>query len=103
MIQGTTPTFSFTLPFDVDAVKSAEFTIEYFSGSKKSLILKEKADGVHEGSRMTFQLSQEETLKLPANSWVNVQLRVLTVDGKALATSPGRVEIKKLLKEGVIK
>lgn len=101
MIPGTTPYVRCNLPFEADVITKAEFTIEYFAGSKRELIVKHLNDSVPDGQCLYFPLTQEETLKFPDNSWVNMQLRVLTVDGKALATSPYRVPVGRLLNGGV--
>lgn len=102
MIPGTTPYVRCNLPFGVDMITKAEFTIEYFAGSKRELIVKHLSDSVSDGPCLYFPLTQEETLKFPDNSWVNIQLRLLTTDGKVLATSPHREPVGRLLIGGVI-
>ena len=101
-VQGTTPSVQYPLPFDSDVLKSAELTVEYYSGSSKNQIVKSLRDSVCEGQFISFSFTQEETLKIPAPSTVKLQLRVLTFDNVALATIPCSVQMENLLKGGVI-
>lgn len=102
MIQGTTPTLLFNLPFSASIIKSAEITIKYIDDFKKVLIIKELCDCECGETSIGTRLTQEETLQFPAPATVQVQLRVLTTDDIALATEPYAVKVKKLLADGVI-
>ena len=102
MIQGTTPTLLFNLPFQASIIKSAEITIKYVDDFKKVLITKGLEDCELGETSIGTRLTQEETLQFPAPSSVKVQLRVLTTDDIALATDPCIVRVKKLLADGVI-
>jgi hypothetical protein len=98
MIRGTTPTFTFNLPFEVSNVKAAYITIR----SKRVEIEKNLASCVLNGTTITTTLTQEETLRLPRSKQAEIQLRVLTKDNSALATSIFTVQVEDILKEGVI-
>ena len=104
MIRGTTPTLLFNLPFLSTVIKSAEITIKYIDDFKKILITKTLDKGECELGEKSIgtRLTQEETLQFPAPASVQVQLRILTTDGLALATEPETVSVKKLLADGVI-
>ena len=102
MIRGTTPTLLFNLPFQASLIKSAEITIKYIDDFKKTLITKTLEDCELGETSIGTRLTQEETLQLPAPASVLVQLRILTIDDKALATEVYTVKVKKLLAEGVI-
>lgn len=102
MIKGTTPTLHFNIPIEASAIKSAEIVVEYVDDNKQVLIVKEKSDCVIGENCISTSLTQEETLQLPAPSFVHIQLRVLTTDEIALATEAVKVSVKRLLKEGVI-
>lgn len=102
MIQGTTPTLLFNLPFSASLIKSAEITIKYIDDFKRILIKKELCDCELGEASIGARLTQEETLQFPAPSSVFVQLRILTTDDIALATEPYSVRVKKLLADGVI-
>lgn len=53
---------------------------------------------------LSVRLPQEETLKLIAqrNLRAEIQLRVLTRDGEALASNIETVDVGRILKDGVI-
>ena len=102
MIKGTTPTLHYNLPFESSIIKSAEIVVEYVDANKKVHIIKQLEDCTLGDKYIEAMLTQEETLQLPAPSSVEVQLRILTTDGTALATIPEKVTVKRLLKEDVI-
>ena len=103
MIQGTTPTLRFNLPFGTSSIEKAEIVVEYVDANKKTQIVKESADCKFGSDYIEAKLTQEETLSIPAPATVCVQLRVLTKDGTALATVVKCVSVKRLLKGAVIK
>lgn len=98
MIRGTTPTFTFNLPFDTSLVKKAFITIR----SKGVEVEKGIEDCVLDGTTIGTSLTQEETLRLPKNRQAEIQLRVLTKDNVALATEIYAIQVADILKEGVI-
>lgn len=102
MIRGTTPTLEFVLPIETNAIISAEVMVQYVDKHKEITITKTLDECNVGDNTITARLTQEETLKLPAPSTVDVQLRVLTDDGTALATEVKKVSVKRLLKESVI-
>lgn len=102
MIKGTTPTIRYNLPFQSSLIKTAEIVLAYVDSNKQVLIVKDKSVCTLGEDSIEAVLTQEETLQLPAPSTVEVQLRILTVDGTALATVPEKVLVKRLLKEDVI-
>ena len=102
MIKGTTPTLQFNLPIETSTLKAAEVMVQYVDNNKEVTIVK-TLDECEVGEKtITAQLTQEETLQLPAPSSVSVQLRVLTLDDVALASVIFTTTVKRLLKEGVI-
>jgi hypothetical protein len=103
MIKGTTPTLQFNLPFGTESIKSAEVVIEYTVANLKYFITKTVRDCQIAEKSLSVTLTQEETLRLPAPSQVNIQLRVLTNNDVALATAIYRVTVDRLLKEDVLK
>ena len=102
MIQGTTPTLHFNLPFQASLIKSAEITLQYTDSYKNVLIVKTLNDCELGETSISTRLTQEETLQLPAPATAKVQLRILTNDDVALATEPLKVSVEKLLKKDVI-
>lgn len=102
MIKGTTPTLQFNLPIDTSTLKAAEVMVRYVDNNKEVTIIKTLDECDATENTITAMLTQEETLKIPAPSIVEVQLRVLTVENVALASDIFTTTVKRLLKEGVI-
>lgn len=102
MIQGTTPILQFKLPIATSMIKAAEVMVRYVDNNKEVTLVKTLPDCEVTANTITAKLTQEETLKLPAPSNVEVQLRVLTVDDVALASVIFTTTVKRLLKDGVI-
>lgn len=99
MYRGTTPTLSFKLPFDTSDLSAAWVTL---AQDGRVIIDKPMSDCVLEGNVLAVTLTQEETLKLTAENRTEVQLRVKTTDGIAMASTIWRVEAEKILKDEVI-
>lgn len=101
MIRGTTPVLEFTLPFDTDLLEEAYVTI-----SQRGAVVIEKSidECTLKRDMLSVRLSQEETLELIAqrNLRTEIQLRVLTRDGEALASNIETVDVGRILKDGVI-
>ena len=105
MIRGTTPTLEFRLPFLASLIKSAQILVSYVDDYKEVVIEKKLDECVLEGTTISTELTQEETLAFPAPTTASVQLRVVVdQDGKdtTLATDIYKVKVKKLLKDGVL-
>ena len=102
MIQGTTPTLYFNLPFQASLIKSAEITLQYTDSYKNVLIVKTLDDCELGETSISTRLTQEETLRLPAPATARVQLRILTIDDVALATIKHKISVKELMKKDVI-
>ena len=99
MIRGTTPTLEFTLPFDVGILAEAWVTM----AQKGEVVLdKQLSECQCGGNVLTVKLTQEETLSLKCNCLTEIQIRVRTVDGNALASKVMSVSPDRILKDGVI-
>lgn len=99
MYRGTTPTLRFTLPFDTSELAAAWVTL---AQSGKVVIDKPMADCVLDGYTLSVTLTQQETIRLTAENRTDIQLRVRTTDGAALASAIFREETDRILKDGVI-
>ena len=99
MYRGTTPTLKFTLPFDTSTLDAVWVTI---AQGGKVIINKEKSDCDLKGTDISVTLTQTETLALTAGNKTEIQLRVLTTDGLALASEIFRENTDYILKDGVI-
>lgn len=101
MIRGTTPVLEFTLPFETDLLKEAYVTI----AQRGTVVIEKNIDECTlKHDMLSVRLPQEETLKLIAqrNLRAEIQLRVLTRDGEALASNIETVDVGRILKDGVI-
>lgn len=90
MRKGTTPIFEFELPsdFDISAIENAKATFS-FDGDVK--VEKYLCDCKQDGHVLKFKLTQEETFLFECNSYVSIQLRVVTVAGEAFTSDPFEV------------
>ena len=99
MIRGTTPKLEFTIPFDTDQLAEAYITIS----QKGSIVIdKPLSEITCDGNVMSLHLTQEETLKLKADSIAEIQIRVRTNSGEALASNIIQVSTERILKDGEI-
>lgn len=98
MIQGTTPTHLFKLPFHADEISALRIVYE-----QKGKVVLSKEDGYElEDSEAKLTLSQEETLMFDANVPVRIQLHALNIEDKAFASKPISVPVHILLDRRVI-
>lgn len=110
MYRGTTPTFHLYLDTDLDKdlleamwvtfkAPAAEVTKDFMDGDISVTI---QEGGEYDGQwHVVCQLTQEESLDFYKGS-IEVQVRFRLSNGKAYATNIPRVDIEKILKEGVI-
>lgn len=96
MIRGTTPTHTFTLPFGSDVI--ASLRIIYAQDGD----VKITRNTVPEGNNATVVLTQEETLSLDCDKYVEIQIRVLTLGGEALSSDIIRVSVERCLEDEVL-
>lgn len=93
MIRGTTPSFTFKLPFPVAALANAKLTIR----QGETTLEKKLCDCEAGENILAFKLTQEETFLFDCHSFVKVQLRVVTERGDALATGVYDVPVNQCL------
>ena len=85
IIQGTTPTHSFQLPFDTSRIKTARFV---YSQEGEVSIVKTGEDVAISPEGVSTTLTQEDTYSLTPGLKVKLLLRILTTDGEAKASDP---------------
>ena len=102
MTRGTTPTLVFNLPFNISYIRQLYITIRDYKLDNSTIIEKQLKDCKVAETSVSVTLTQEETLKFSANSKVDVQLRLLTVNGVALSSQIFTTTFDKILKDGVI-
>ena len=99
ILRGTTPTFTFTLPFEADTLDA--FWVSF--RQSKTEMNKEKGNpGVTQNLKaITVTLSQEETLQFAAGK-CQIQIRGRDKTGKAIASNIMSIEVADVLRSGVI-
>lgn len=98
MIRGTTPTLYFEMPFDTSLIDYGYIT---FSQNRTQVLDRELSTCTMNGTKISMELSQEETLKLRAKI-CEIQIRLKTKNGEVLASNIMRTLVDRILKDGVI-
>lgn len=83
MYRATTPTHTFEIPFDAEIIK--DFIITYCQ-SEKIILEKRLSDCKIDGNIISVKLTQKETNLFDKSINVEMQMRVLTKGGDALAS-----------------
>lgn len=99
MKRGTTPTHTFTLPFEVDLVKKVRVL---YSQDDNLKVTKTEDDVVMKGNTIQVKLTQEDTFKLLCSRFVEIQVRVLTTTGEAMSSDIIRVALDRCLEEAIL-
>ena len=100
MIAGTTPTHTFNIPFKTSIIYEVRVI---YAQNNKPIVVKTRADCTLEDTQISVTLTQEDTLKFDYKYPVEIQIRILTDTGSALASIPKTVGVTKCLEDGVIK
>lgn len=99
MIRGTTPLHVFTLPFSTDLIKNLRVI---YSQNDEPILKKELDDCKLNGNTVEVKLSQVDTFTFNSDYPVEIQVRVLTKTGDALASLPQRVGLDRCLENEVL-
>lgn len=99
MIQGTTPTHTFQVPVDTGIIESVRIV---YAQNDVVVLTKEKDDCTFGDNRIAVKLSQEETFQFDDSFPVDIQIRLLTRGGDALASRVERVPIITVLDGAVL-
>lgn len=99
MIRGTTPNLEFTLPFDTDIIKELYIT---FAQNSTVVIEKTIEDCACNGDCLSLKFTQKDTLSLKHGVVVEIQIRLKTVNGEALASDIIKTSVSRILKDGEI-
>ena len=95
---GTTPTYTFKLPFATDVVSKAKVTFR-----QNNKVVLEKTDVcVLEGDIIKVSLTQEETFMFTFPGKAEVQLRIVTQGNDALASAPFLFLVEECLDKEVL-
>lgn len=99
MIRGTTPIHTFEIPFDTYNIDKVN--VIYAQDYKQ--VLKKTTDECElKGNQISLTLTQDDTLKFDSKRNVQIQVRVLTKDGKSLASYIETVVALRCLSDEVI-
>lgn len=104
MIRGTSP----NLVFEISGKDLNCFKLEtiYFTfvQSNRVILEKNKSNGVTvlDENNISVKLTQEETLSFDSFDDVEIQMRAIFGSGDVVATDIVSVDVKRILKEGVI-
>ena len=99
MIKGTTPTHEFMLPFDTDVIQAIQII---YAQNGETVMTKDKNDCTFDGNKVSVKLKQEETFLFAEDACVEIQVRVLTPAGDALASHVMRVHCDECLSDEVL-
>lgn len=99
MIRGTTPTHIFRLPFDTSLIDEVRII---YSQNDEQILVKETVDCNLDGNTISVTLTQEDTFKFDCKKCVQIQVRVLTARGEALASKIKHIDVEKCLDNEVI-
>lgn len=101
MIRGTTPTLEFTMPFDTSLIAELYITI---TQNGATALEKTLSDCNCNDTSVSLTLTQEDTLRLEQKPYLDseMQIRVRTIAGEALASNIMRIYVGRILKDGVI-
>ena len=104
MYRATTPTHTFTLPISTDTL--SEILVSYKQGTVR--LDKHYQDNVLpsgmtlDGDKVIVKLTQDETKLFRPNAQADVQVRVLTASGDALASKRFGITIKEVINDEVL-
>ncbi len=99
MIRGTTPTFEFTIPFDVGLIDELSIA---FSQNNVVVLDKSLTDCTTNEQTIILKLTQKETLKFREETKTEIQVRVRLHDNTALASRIIKLSTDRILKDGEI-
>lgn len=99
MRRGTTPTHTFTLPITVDNVSEA---LIVYAQSDEEILRKTVSECRMDGNTVSVDLTQEETLRFCCDKKAQIQMKVLTRDGKALVSNIITTDVSKCLTDEVL-
>lgn len=99
MIRGTTPQHTFLMPFNTDLIKVIHII---YMQNDVTVLKKTNSDITLSGSNASVKLTQEDTLMFSSDSFVDIQIRVLTNGNDALASNIITIRCERLLSDEVL-
>jgi hypothetical protein len=99
IIRGTTPTHTFTLPTDSSLCTKVR---AIYSQDDKLVFKIEDNRFIRSDNVVSCKLTQEETLMLSCKQYCDIQLRVLTSGGDAMACDIMKITVGRCLDDEVL-
>ena len=96
----TTPEHKFTLQIDSSIINKIRIT---YAQDNAIVLTKQDQDVFLDANVAKVKLTQEETKKFVSGKEVEIQVRVITLGGDALASDIIKVDVQKVLDDEVIK
>ena len=103
IIRGTTPTITANIKDEID-FSAIEAIWIYISQRNRVIIDKttENVDVDSENKKFSITLTQEETLRLEADTSTILQIRILVAESTAMATKTYPINVLEIYKGGII-
>lgn len=99
IVRGTTPEIVLRLPLPAESIAEMFATFQQL----RQTVIERTLEGAEtDGSRITFVLTQEETLLLDARHDIDLQMRFVATDGRRLASQHIQIGVEDINKQGVI-
>lgn len=98
-MRGTTPTHTFTIPFDTSIIEKVKVI---YSQNDNILLSKSTDDCDISYQDIKTTLTQEDTFKFDCNLPVEIQIRILTKDGETMNSYIKRVGVARCLDDEVL-
>ncbi len=99
MVQGTTPTHIFTLPFSADTLKEV---MVIYAQNNEELFHKDTAECTINQNQLSLKLTQKETFLFDPAFNVQIQVRVLKTDGEAYVSQIMHASVARCLNSEVM-
>jgi hypothetical protein len=98
MIQGTTPTHTFSLPFTANNVR--DVMIAYVQ-NREVIFRKETKDCVFTDNKIQVDLTQEDTFSLSHLSLVTIEFMALTSNNKVVGRKFNDIKVEETVNKAV--
>lgn len=92
MTRGSTPTFVFTLPSDTSVYSDIDI---YFAQNGSVILDVTQAALTLSGNEVSFTMTEEESLKFTASVPAEIQIRLVTRDGRIFISEIRRIAVLK--------
>lgn len=99
MKRGTTPTHTFTLPFETSLLKTVRVV---YSQLGRVILTKTGGELSLSGNTVSVKLSQEDTLRFNCSHPVEIQIRVKTLTGDVHNSDIERTTVGRCLENEVL-